>query len=156
MYQNWALTQSTRTAKAGSVQLSQHIAAHFPASMEPAKSYIPIYVDLFLHATIYKVGTTKNSMVKKKKKTGSQSLRSWWTYFCVLSLHFRYYLMLHKCFHITIYIYQEPCQCLLPDLACFPILSTLQKEKSNLKTPNIVLSEPTTCLCFVTKLQDIP
>lgn len=66
MYQNWALTQSTRTAKAGSVQLSQHIAAHFPASMEPAKSYIPIYVDLFLHATIYKVGTTKNSMVKKK------------------------------------------------------------------------------------------
>lgn len=37
MYQNWALTQSTRTAKAGSVQLSQHIAAHFPVS---AKSYI--------------------------------------------------------------------------------------------------------------------
>lgn len=40
MYQNWALTQSTRTAKAGSVQLSQHIAAHFTVSMEPAKSYI--------------------------------------------------------------------------------------------------------------------
>lgn len=45
--------------------------------------------------------------------------------------------MLHKCLHITTYTYQEPCQRLLPDLACFPILFTLKKrQKSKLKIPH--------------------